>query len=638
MVRLLIRLLVGKPFETARLKHEKLGKVSGLAVFAADGLSSVAYATEEIVLALVVAGTAGLEKGLIPVSIGIVALIFIVAMSYRQTVMEYPSGGGAYIVARENLGPVVAQVAGAALLTDYILTVAVSVSSGVAAITSAVPTLHPYRALIGVACVVFICLANLRGVRESAAVFAGPVYLFIGSMLGLVGVGLYRQFVSHQLAPPWPADAPNPTQMLGWFLLLRAFASGCAALTGIEAIANGIQAFREPASKNAATVLAWLAALLAMMFIGTSYLAQHYHIIVNETSTETVVSQIARLSTGNGSVFYYVIQAATAVILILAANTSFADFPRLASFQARDGYLPRQLSNLGDRLVYSNGILVLTFVSSLLIVIFKGDTHKLIPLYAVGVFTAFTLSQTGMVLHWLRLRNTSHWHVSAVINGIGALTTAVVVVVVAVMKFSHGAWIVIILIPAMVTIFLRIHSHYLKVANALSLQGRMPAAPQRSLVLVLAGGLHRGLLTVLQYAKALGAEVRAIHVEVEGHEDPRIQRQWKEYVQDLDLVVLESPFRELAQPVRQYVQKVRAEEGYDFVLVVVPEFVVGSWWESLLHNHSALFLQWALADEPSALVVVVRYRLADLLASQNAPAPPPNDEETTVDEDGELVD
>jgi amino acid transporter len=402
-----MRLLVGKPFATQRLKHERLGKAAGLAVFAADGLSSVAYATEEIILALMLAGTGAVDRALIPVSVAIVLLIFIVALSYRQTVMEYPSGGGAYIVARENLGPVVAQIAGAALLTDYVLTVAVSVSSGVAAITSAAPALLPYKAYIGVACVWFICMANLRGVRESAAVFAGPTYLFIGSMLTLVGVGLFRQFIQRLPPPLSGGGAAELTTALPLFLLLRAFASGCAALTGIEAIANGIQAFKEPSSKNAATVLAWLAALLAAMFIGTSYLAHHYHIYQSPDAAETVISQIARQSMGQG-VFYYVIQAATAIILILAANTSFADFPRLASFQARDGYLPRQLSNLGDRLVFSNGIMVLAIVSSLLILLFGGDTHRLIPLYAVGVFTAFTLSQTGMVLHWLRLRNSSH--------------------------------------------------------------------------------------------------------------------------------------------------------------------------------------------------------------------------------------
>ncbi len=602
MLSLLRRLLIGEPLETHRMSLERLGVLGGLAVFAADALSSTAYGTEEILRALILAGSAGVVWA-IPVGIAVVALLAVVAISYRQTVVEYPSGGGAYVVARDNLGTMPSLVAGAALQTDYVLTVAVSVAAGVAAISSAWPVLHEHRVALGVGWILFMALTNLRGVRESAAVFSVPVYAFIALMLSLLGLGLGRLiFGSLQ---PITTERVVAMQPLTLLLVLRAFSSGGATLTGVEAVANGVQAFAEPCGRNAARVLGILALLLGMMTLGTTVLATSMHVVPLEH--ETVLSQIAGAVFGRGTP-YYALQIATAIILVIAANTSFAGFPRLAAFMANDGFVPRQFANLGDRLVYSNGIIFLAVLASLLLAVFGGEVHALIPLYAVGVFTAFTLSQFGMVLHW-RTKRDEGWRLRAAINAIGAVVTGIVLIVVAVSKFVLGAWIVCVLIPVLLLVFRAIRGHYNYVAERLSLDRASEVRPLRNLNLLLVGGMHRGTLEGLVYLKALTGEGRAVHLEVAGESIPRIQRLWSKWEHDIPLVVLPSPYRSMTEPLIEYIQKARQEEGYDVVTVIIPEFVVDTFWESLLHNHSALWLHVTLRSIPGVAVLNMRYRL-----------------------------
>jgi len=603
MLGLVRRALLGAPLPTYRMMFERVGVLGGLAVFSSDALSSVAYGPEEILLILAAAGAAGLQHNL-AIAVAIAVLVLIVATSYRQTVVEYPSGGGAYVVARDNLGTVPAHAAGAALLTDYILTVSVSVAAGAAAITSAWPGLYDHRVALGVACVAFMMLVNLRGVRESAAVFAAPVYTFIFCMLALVGVGIWR--VSTGQVSAQAAAAPmSALQPLTLFLILRAFASGGATLTGIEAVANGVQAFRPPSGPNAARVLGILALLLGTTVVGTSWLAHSLGTVPLEK--ETVVSQIGRQVFGHGAM-YYLLQTATALVLVLAANTSFAGFPRLSAFMAEDGYLPRQLTNIGNRLVYSNGIVALAILASLLLIRFEGEVTRLIPLYAVGVFTAFTLSQAGMVRHWLRQR-TPGWQLRAALNGFGACVTGVVLVVLAVTKFVYGAWIVCILMPLLVLMFRGVRRHYDYVASRLTLEQASQVRPLRNLNVLLVGGMHRGTLEAIQYLKALSGQGRALHVEVGGETTPRVQRLWSQWEKELPLIVLPSPYRAMAGPVVDYIKKAQQEEGYDVVTVILPEFVVNRWWESLLHNHSALWLQIRLHAMPGVAVLSMPYRL-----------------------------
>jgi amino acid transporter len=602
MLSWLRRLLIGEPIATYRLSFERLGVLGGLAVFAADALSSTAYGPEEIVRTLVLAGSEALVW-VVPLGAAVVALLVIVAISYRQTVMEYPSGGGAYVVARDNLGTTPSLVAGAALLTDYVLTVAVSVAAGVAAITSAWPVLHDHRVAIGVASIVFIALVNLRGVRESAVVFGVPVYSFIALMLTLIALGLGR--LAFGTLEPISRETVAATQPLTLLLILRAFSSGGATLTGIEAVANGVQAFTEPAGRHAARVLGILALMLGIMTLGTSVLA--HALQVHPVAEETVLSQIATAVFGRGGL-YYALQIATAIILIIAANTSFAGFPRLAAFMANDGFVPRQFANLGDRLVYSNGIIFLGLLSALLLAVFGGDVHALIPLYAVGVFTAFTLSQSGMVLHWMSKRDEG-WRQRALVNALGAVVTGIVLIVVAVSKFVLGAWIVCILIPLMLVVFRGIRRHYDYVARRLSLDQAGEVGPMRNLNLLLVGGMHRGTLEGLEYLKALSGEGRAVHVEVGGEATPRIQRLWAQWERDIPLTVLSAPYRSMTEPLIEYIQQAQQDEGYDVVTVIIPEFVVNTFWESLLHNHSALWLQVTLRNVPRVAVLNMRYKL-----------------------------
>ncbi len=596
------RVLIGEPLATHRLSFERLGMLGGLAVFAADALSSSAYGPEEILRALVLAGSGALGW-VVGIGIAIAALLAVVVISYRQTVIEYPSGGGAYVVARDNLGTLPSLVAGGALQTDYVLTVAVSVAAGVAAITSAWPALLTYRVLIGVVWIAFMAIVNLRGVRESAAVFGVPVYAFIALMLAMIAMGLGR--LAFGTIEPVTSEYVAATQPLTLFLILRAFSSGGATLTGIEAVANGVQAFTKPSGRNAARVLGVLGVLLGVMTVGIALLA--HGLEVHPADHETVTSQIAAAVFGRGTL-YYALQITTAIILIIAANTSFAGFPRLAAFMANDGFVPRQFANIGDRLVYSNGIIFLAVLASILLTVFGGDVHALIPLYAVGVFTAFTLSQSGMVLHWLRKRDEG-WRHRAIVNAIGAAVTGIVLIVVAATKFVLGAWLIVVLIPLLLVAFRAIRRHYDYVAQRLSLDMASEVKPLRNLNLLLVGGMHRGTLEGLEYLRALTGEGRAVHLEVGGEHNPRIKRMWDDWEKEIPLVILESPYRSMTEPLVEYIQSTQSTEGYDTVTVIIPEFVVDTWWESLLHNHSALWLQVLLRNVPGVALLNMRYRL-----------------------------
>ncbi len=586
------RWVVGSPLATERMKHERLGKAQALAVLASDGLSSVAYATEEILLVLILAGTAAVHLSW-PIALGISALLIIVASSYYQTVHAYPGGGGAYLVTRDNLGTLPSLVAGAALLIDYVLTVAVSTSAGVAAITSAFPALFPARILLAIAAVVLVTIVNLRGVRESGRMFALPTYFFIVTMFLLIFTGLYRAFAGAPIATTAPAVSAIPgvaaVQGLTAFLLLRAFASGCTALTGLEAIADGVPIFKRPEAKNAGQTLLILITLLVSMFVGITWLSLHFGMLPHEG--ETVVSQLGRAVFGEGPA-YFALQAATALILLLAANTSYSDFPRLSMWIASDRFMPRQFMNLGDRLVYNNGIIVLGTLASILILVFRASTHALIPLYAVGVFISFTLSQTGMVRRWWRLR-VPGWQVRAFFNGVGAVATGVVMVVIAASKFIYGAWIILILIPVIIKLFHSIRDHYELVAKSLSMDNLLPKPVHKHTIIVPVASLHRGVYKAMQYAQTLGGDLRAVTVELDPEAVQQLQVRWQEYYPAVTLVVIPSPYRSVVDPLVDYIHEHIQEEG-DYVTVVMPEFVPARRWHNLLHNQTAWTLKLAL--------------------------------------------
>jgi amino acid transporter len=597
------RFVVGTPLPTVQSRHERLGKPTGLAVFASDALSSTAYATEEILLVLALAGSAALGYSL-PIGIAICVLIAIVVSSYRQTIMAYPQGGGAYIVTKDNLGTYPALVAGAALLIDYVLTVAVSVAAGVAAVTSAVSPLFPFRVWLCVVAVVVVAVANLRGIRESGKLFAAPTYLFIGSLFGMLlygSLGAIFDFI-----PEAPFTPPSPgLEGLGLFLILRAFSSGCAALTGVEAVSDGVPAFKPPEATNARTVITWLGIILITLFFGITMLANDLGITPRED--ETVVSQLARRIFGTG-LLYYEVQAVTMMILLLAANTSFADFPRLSFFLARDRFIPRQFGTQGDRLVFSNGILILGGLAALLLVGFRGDTHALIPLYAVGVFISFTLSQASMVRRWLQLRGAGWWW-RAGINGLGALATGGVMFTIAVTKFTHGAWIVVLLIPFLVFVFLAVHHHYEEVARQLSMDGMEPPPPINHTVLVLVGDLHRGVLKAIQYAQSLSPSAKAVFVETDTERTHRLEEKWGKWGMGLPLIVLASPYRSLLGPLREYIDHLQEHDDHHMVTVVLPEFIPARWWQNLLHNQTALLIKGALLFRKNVIVTDVPYHL-----------------------------
>ncbi|MCL4473624.1 MAG: APC family permease [Actinobacteria bacterium] len=580
--------LIGQPLESVREKHERLTKTTGLAIFSSDALSSVAYATEEILLALVVAGTALINYSM-AIAVAIAALISIVTTSYFQTVHAYPSGGGAYIVAKDNLGENAGLVAGASLLIDYVLTVAVSITAGVAAITSAVPSLGEHKVLICLVAIGLLMLANLRGVREAGNFFAIPTYTFVFSILALIGFGLFKYLTGSEPPPAEPVEAA--TSYIAIFVVLRAFAAGCTAMTGIEAVSNGVQAFKPPEPRNASIVLIWMAAILGTMFIGISFLADHYNIVPVEN--ETVLSQLAVAIFSKGPI-YYLIQTATALILILAANTSFQGFPRLSSVMAADGFMPRQFGSRGDRLVFSNGILILGLVAAGLVVVFKGQTHALIPLYAVGVFLSFTLSQSGMIRHWLRLRG-KRWKRNMLINGLGAVTTFIVLIVIASAKFLSGAWIVVIAIPIIVYATRKVKTHYDSVARQLSLEGapRTVEYTHHSVVVPVSGA-HQAVINAIRYAKALSRDVVAVYVCFDPMETTRLKQKWARYGMDVPLIVLESEYRSVIEPLMEYIDGVRETHRGGVITVVLPEFVPQKWWHHLLHNQTAWLIKGLL--------------------------------------------
>lgn len=594
------RALFGNPIATEAAEHEKLTKTRALAVFSSDALSSVAYATEEILLVLVTAGTAvfGLS---IPIAVTICALLAVVTVSYRQTINAYPGGGGAFVVALDNMGENWGLVAAASLLIDYVLTVAVSVSAGIRAITSAFPEMMPYTVLLCVVSIIVVMWLNLRGIRESAGIFAVPTYAFIGLTILLVVVGAFS-FATGRLHTPPDIQAAHDAAMvgaghLGLVLLLRAFSSGCTAMTGVEAVSNGVPAFRDPAPRNAGTTLLVMSGLLAFMFIGITILAYHLQVVPREE--ESVVSQVARSVLGQGWL-YYAFQSATALILMLAANTSFAGFPMLASVLAKADYLPRQLANLGDRLAFTNGIVALAGLAIVLVIAFNGSTDALVPLYAVGVFTGFSLSQAGMVLRWSRLQSPG-WELKATINGIGGVCTAVALGVIIESKFVEGAWIIILLIPVVLFLFKKVKRHYRKVTRELS--PRMGGIGQclrvlsahEPKVVVPVSKLHHGTLAALNHARSLSRDVTAVVVDLEPAATAELKLAWNALRFPEPLVVLSSPYRSIVAPLMDYLDQVDAREPERGpAVVVLPLFVPRRWWHHLLHNQTALMLKAAL--------------------------------------------
>ncbi len=601
------RFVVGEPIPSHLAHHERLSRFTGLAVLSSDALSSVAYATEEVLRVLILVSLGALSIGT-PIAVVIAAILAVVVFSYRQTIYAYPTGGGAYIVAKDNLGETPALIAAGALLIDYVLTVAVSIAAGVAAITSAFPEWHLNRVEMALGFVVVTMFANLRGIRESGRIFALPTYFFVVSLLTLIAVGAWRM-LSGTVEPVQVVNPIQPTgETLTLLLLLTAFSNGCTAMTGVEAVSNGVPAFKPPEAKNAAATMLMMAALSISMFIGITLLAHAYH--VTPSDQETVVSQIARGVFGGRGVAYYLVQAATMLILVLAANTAYADFPRLASILARDRYLPRQLMNQGDRLAFSNGIVALSVFAGILLVLYGGDTHSLIPLYMIGVFVSFTFSQAGMVVHWRRLGGPG-WKTSAAINGFGATVTGIVLIVVAVTKAHEGAWIVLVLIPVAV-FFLRLTKrHYDVVASQLSLGAWTHERPHReNIVLVPISGVHRAVVQAVEYARTLSSDVRAVYVSVDPMFTERLRSDWEQWGQGVPLVVLESPYRSLLEPFLEYIEQVDAERPGTFLTVVLPEFVPAKWWHHLFHNQRALLIKGALLFKPNVVVTSVPFHLA----------------------------
>lgn len=671
-------ILLGKPLATHQAHHQKLPKYMALPVFSSDAISSVAYASEEVFLALTLGGgvAASLALGSVfPISAAIALLLVVVVFSYQQTIHAYPNGGGSYIVAKDNLGTTPGLIAGASLLIDYVLTVAVSIAAGVAAIISAFPQqLHGRQVALCLACILLLTLANLRGLKESGSVFMIPTYGFLACIYTLLAIGFFRFFsgtLGHN--PELQPAQPAATGALSLFLILRAFSSGCVAMTGTEAVSNGVPAFRAPESVNAGKTLVLMASILGSLFLGVSFLAWKYGAIPGHEGSETLVSALARGIVGRGPL-YYALQLSTCLLLIVAANTAYADFPRLTMLLAQDRFLPRQLASIGDRLVFSNGIVALAVLSGVLVVAFGGLTHHLIPLYSVGVFLSFTLSQAGMVKHWFKVRE-RHWQRSALINAIGALCTAVVLGVIAYTKFTAGepirvfplttplglwaaltaagflltsmwhrwagkwfagisaagfltwsltsggrmldpvevhlgAWVVVVLIPILVWMFSRIHAHYNEVARHLTMERYTPRK-FRHTVLVPVGGLHRGIMPALEYARSIAGDVRAVYVEIDPQKTVEMQARWGRWVDDIPLIVLESPYRSMTEPLLTYIDAVERERDDDILTVVIPEFVTEKWWTTLLHGQNGLLLKWALLFKRGVVVVNIRYHLND---------------------------
>jgi amino acid transporter len=603
--------LIGKPISSEREEHERLTKLKALAVFSSDNISSSAYATEEMMRVLVVAGI-GAFSLVMPLTLVIVAVLAIVATSYRQTIRAYPNGASSYIVASDNLGPPVGLVAAGALLIDYTLTVAVSVSAGVAAITSIVPPLFDWRVVVAVAIVALLTIGNLRGVRESGTIFMAPTYLYVVVVLGLIGFGLFAiaTGVASDYAPPasWvAAEASNGLGVLGLLLVLRAFSSGAVALTGVEAVSDGVPAFKTPELRNARTTLTAAAVLFATLFLGISFLVSWFGILPDPDEQQTVLSILARHLTGDGP-YLVLVQVATALILTLAANTSFADFPRLSSFLARDGFMPRQFGFRGDRLAFSTGIVALAALAVVLLVAFDASVSALIPLYTLGVFVAFTLSQTGMVRRWW-VRREAGWRRGLLINGLGAVTTAVIVVVVAVSKFLAGAWLVMILVPILVGLMWSIHVHYRRLELAVAPRSRLrvAVAARAPLVIVPIARLDQPSIEALDFARSISADALAVHITNDPATAHALKQQWREVGGAAELVIVESPYRALIGPLLRYLDALQRQDPDRRLLVVLSEVVPRHWWDNLLHNQTALRLKLRLFFRPNTIVADVPY-------------------------------
>ena len=644
------RLLLGRRLASDETHATKISNPIALAVFSSDALSSVAYATQEIMASLSTAlghgGFAAAAGGAaaaaifgmsIPVALGITLLLVILAFSYRQTILEYPGGGGAYIVAKENLGEMAAQTAGASLLIDYVLTVAVSVSSGIAAITAAVPALDGYNVFLTLVAIAFIAMANLRGVKESGRLFAIPTYGFISCMMVLLAIGFGRWMFgapvhlepSSEQIHAAVGHASRLSGLIFIWVFMRAYSAGCTALTGVEAISNGVTAFEKPSGRNAAMTMVWMVFLLGTMFLGITLLSRHYGVTYHHSLDptlvqETLLSKLTKNILGVGGVmglpakmYYYLIQGFTFAILVVAANTAYADFPRLAALHAKDGFLPQQFTSMGDRLVFSNGIMILSVLSGTLVFIFHANTDVLLPLYALGVFLGFTISQTGMVVHWYKKRG-RHWQAKSVVNGIGGCASAIVMLDIAITKFAGGAWIVIALVPVLVTIFFNIHRHYIRVKSTLAASRTDAFLPSKHHAIVLVSSLHAGVVQALAYARLIsGNRVEALTVDLGSdgfHESPAIQKlraDWAYYGMGVPLRSVPSPYRRIVEPILDEVDRFRLVEPEVCLTVILPEFVTPKWWQRILHNQMAFRIKAQLMQKPGVIVTSVRMHLPD---------------------------
>lgn len=638
------RILIGAPFPTRAEIHERLDKVRALAVFASDPISSNAYATEAIMGILILLGSGALALTM-PIAIGIALLVLLVIFSYIQTILHYPQGGGAYTVAKDNLGKIPSLFAAAALLTDYILTVSVSVSAGIRALTSAFPELFDYRIAFALLAIVLLTWVNLRGVRESGTIFALPTYAFVGGVLVVIGVGLVRYFGLFGLEPlareSLHIEATDSfTGFAYLWLILRAFAAGCTALTGIEAISNGVQAFKPPESVNAAKTMVWMGVMAMSLFLGISFLATHLAIV--PTHEDSVLSQMTRVVSGGG-VLYYWVQFFTMMILVLAANTGYQDFPRLSSFLAHDGYLPRWMQNRGDRLVYSSGILILALSSSLLVIVFQANEIAMLPLYALGVMLSFTLSQSGMVrlmgkvgrvppgeqaqTEATTIHYESGWWWKRGVNMVGAITTGIVLIILMATKFVDGAWLIVLAVPVIVWVLNTIHNHYTRIAEALRTHTLAPNDIQAvaDVVIIPIADVHRGTLRALTYAKRLATDVRAVSIVTSPAQRERIERRWNRFPEltaGVKLVLIDYDFRDILEPLVNYIHHVNGVEFPDqLVTVVIPEFVPDSLSGQLLHNQTANFLRFRLRGEEDIVVIDVPYLIKRAPSHATAPAP-----------------
>jgi len=602
------RLLLGRPLATTETDNERLSRSSALGAFGLDALSSVAYGPDEILYVLILAGAAGTQLNL-PIALAITALLAIVVTSYRQTIYAYPKGGGSYTVARENLGVNAGLLAAAALMVDYLTTVAVSVTAGVEALTALLPSLSAHRVVLDVVCIVVLMLVNLRGTREAGALFVLPTYIFIASLAALLGFGLLR--LAFGGVPPLHSASVHATEGVSVFLVLRAFAGGCTAMTGVEAIANGVPVFKQPSTRNASGTLVTLAVVLGALFLGVAALGAAVHAVPSDQAS--VIAQVGQAVAGSGPAYalFILVQISSAVILILAANTSFNGFPLLAAIMARDGYMPHQFVHRGSRLAYSNGILVIGVLALGLVVLFNGSTHALIPLFAIGVFLCFTLSQAGMVRHWTMERGRGR-RTKAAINGLGAVTTAIVTAVVVIIKFPEGAWLVVLVVPLLIVLFVRIHGHYQLVAQDVEVETPdTPLKPEdiKHTVLVPLANLNRPALATLAYACSITPHVIAVYIADSDEDAARMRQRWDAWGDHVPLTIIISPYRTIIGPLLSYIDAVDAQDPFDTLTVVLPEFVPAHWWENILHNQTALRLKAALLGRPGAIVTSVPYHL-----------------------------